>query len=92
MPTLRVHYKPADYSYGSSAPMQKESEAQDDSGSTCAWCERPVEVDGATCDIECYSMLYGWAVRNSILGAVDFDGMQVPLVLEEQPWYEELVR
>jgi len=64
----------------------------DDRDASCVWCEQKVRVTGAVCDIDCYSLLYGWAIRNTLLGLVDFDGFDtLPLPLEQQPWYAEQI-
>ena len=53
--------------------------------STCLWCRKPVDIAGATCDINCYAGLIAASINGS-LHLTDED--HPPLDLYEQPWYE----
>ena len=59
----------------------------------CVWCEAPVAELGDVCDIDCYSLLYAYMMRNSISGVFDWELLDKPVKnLNEQPWYESVAR
>jgi len=60
----------------------------------CPWCSEPVDYAGETCDINCYWMWVRFhqeiVSRPKLIAVQDWE--EIPLDIEEQPWYDEEMR